>query len=75
MFDGFVLKNHVAIIYNIFSFLNYWAGLYDDGDALKIKKGAEQLMKKVRHMSQDISGSDMSATTPSVSNILAIQAP
>jgi hypothetical protein len=32
-------------------------------------------MEKAMHMTHDINGSDMSASTSSVSNILAIQAP
>ncbi|KAM0906694.1 hypothetical protein ACQ4PT_016610 [Festuca glaucescens] len=52
-----------------------YLSLYDDGDVVKIKKGVKQLMEKVMHMVQDISGSDNSKPTPNISNILAIQPP
>jgi hypothetical protein len=42
-----VLQNLVAIIYTVCYFLNYWAGLYDEVDAGKIKEGAKLLMDKV----------------------------
>jgi hypothetical protein len=32
-------------------------------------------MEKAMHMTQDINGGDISTSTPSISNILAIQAP
>jgi uncharacterized membrane protein len=46
-FEGYVLKNPVTIIYIVCSFLNYWARLYDEVDAGKIKEGAKLLMDKV----------------------------
>jgi hypothetical protein len=42
-----VLQNLVAIIYTVCYFLNYWAGLYVEADAGKIKVGAKLLMHKV----------------------------
>jgi hypothetical protein len=33
------------------------------------------MMEKAMHMAQDINASDISTTTPSISNILAIPAP
>ena len=45
-FENYKMRSPEVIIYTVASFMVYWAGLYDENDAAKIKGGAKKLMEK-----------------------------
>jgi hypothetical protein len=40
------MKNHVVIIFTLCAFLKYWACLYKEADATKIREGAQVVINK-----------------------------
>jgi hypothetical protein len=47
-----------VIVFSIFSFLLYWAGLYGSKDAESLKAGGRRLMIKAAELARQSQGAD-----------------
>ena len=57
-FDRKVVRSPMVCVYTMCGFLCYWAGLYGDEEAGKIKGGAEQMMRKAARLIEALPASD-----------------
>ena len=55
-FENYRMRSPEVIVYTVASFMGYWAGLYDEGDAMKISEGAKKLMTKTAEIVQRADG-------------------
>ena len=53
-FDNYKMRSPEVIVYTVASFIGYWAGLYDEGDAAKIREGAKKLMEKTAEITRGV---------------------
>jgi hypothetical protein len=62
-FEGYKLQNPVGIVFTAcFFFLKYWASLYKEEDAGKVKVVAQMLMSKAAEMARAMQTSPTQAT-------------
>ena len=57
-FERKLVRSPMVCVYTMCGLLGYWAGLYGEDDAVKIKGGAEQLMRKAARLIELLPASD-----------------
>ena len=55
-FDKYKMKSPEVLVYTMASFMGYWAGLYEESEAARIRDGAKKLMLKAAEIVHGIRG-------------------
>jgi hypothetical protein len=53
-FEGYKLKNPLVITFTLCAFLKYWACLYKEEDARKIREGAQVMANKASELAKNL---------------------
>ena len=57
-FENYKMTSPEVIVYTIASFMGCWEGLYDEGDAVKIREGAKKMMEKTAEVARGVQDDD-----------------